>query len=96
MAGRRCDQCKENKYDRKRGCVNCPDCYNLVQDAVTEHREKLKQLQNVLKDINNNPTVVNDERFEEKLKEVQSYVSDLEKEAKAATGSTGGKCVLSR
>lgn len=85
VEGRRCDQCKENKYDRQRGCVDCPACYNLVQDAVSTHRDNLKKLENVLKDINNNPTVVIDQEFETKLKEVQAQVNELEKNAIAAT-----------
>lgn len=89
VEGRRCDRCKENKYDRQRGCVDCPACYNLVQDTVATHRENLRKLENVLKEINNSPTVINDEKFEQKLKEVQSYVNDLEKNAKLATG---GEC----
>lgn len=86
MEGKRCDQCKENKYDRQRGCIDCPACYNLVQDAVIVHRENLRKLEKVLKDINNNPTVVNDEEFENKLKEVQSYVNKLEQDVKSGTG----------
>ncbi|XP_025424275.1 laminin subunit gamma-1 isoform X2 [Sipha flava] len=86
VEGRRCDQCKENKYDRQRGCVDCPACYNLVQDAVGAHRENLRKLEKVLKDINNNPTVINDADFEQKLAEVQLYVNQLEKNAKLATG----------
>jgi len=66
--------------------VDCPACYNLVQDAVATHRENLRKLENVLKDINNNPTVINDEQFERKLKEVQSFVNELETTAKLATG----------
>lgn len=88
MEGRRCDQCKENKYDRQRGCVNCPACYNLVQDAVASHRENLRNLQEVLKNINNNPTVIVDKDFEQKLKEVQTQVDELEQNAKFATGGT--------
>lgn len=91
VEGRRCDQCKENKYDRQNGCKDCPACYNLVQDAVASHRANLRKLENVLKDINNNPTVINDVEFEQKLKEVQTYVNELETNAKLATG---GKCVL--
>lgn len=89
VEGRSCDRCKENKYDRQRGCVDCPACYNLVQDAVGTHRENLRKLENVLKDINNSPTVINDEEFEQKLKEVQSYVNELENNVKLATG---GEC----
>lgn len=66
--------------------MDCPACYNLVQDAVATHRENLKNLEKVLKDINEHPTVINDEDFEFKLKEVQSYVNELEKNAKLATG----------
>lgn len=86
VEGRRCDKCKENKYDRQRGCVDCPACYNLVQDAVSDHRENLKKLENVLKNIKNNPTVVNDEEFDKKLKEVEAAVNALEANAKVATG----------
>lgn len=66
--------------------MDCPACYNLVQDAVSTHRDNLKKLENVLKDINNNPTVVIDQEFETKLKEVQFQVNDLEKNAIVATG----------
>lgn len=86
VEGRRCDQCKENKYDRQRGCLDCPACYNLVLDAVDDHRTNLGKLEKVLKDIKNNPTVINDEEFEQKLKEVQTTVVELEMNAKIATG----------
>lgn len=86
VEGRRCDKCKENKRDRQMDCINCPSCYNLVQDAVGEHRKNLRHLENVLKDIKNNPTVVNDEEFDKKLKAVQAAVDELERNAKDATG----------
>lgn len=70
--------------------MDCPACYNLVQEAVVSHRENLKKLENVLKDINNNPTVINDEEFEQQLKEVQLRVNELERNAKQ---NTGGKCL---
>lgn len=47
VEGLRCDRCKENTYDREKGCIDCPDCYNLVQDAVNEHRTKLEALKRV-------------------------------------------------
>lgn len=94
VEGRRCDQCKENKYDRQRGCVDCPACYNLVQDAVATHRENLRKLEDVLKNINNNPTVVVDDDFEQKLKEVQSQIDELEQNAKFATGGMCQTCLL--
>lgn len=39
----------ENKKRRAdgQGCENCPYCYNLVQDAVNQHREQLTKLAEV-------------------------------------------------
>lgn len=67
------------------GCVDCPACYNLVQDAVNNHRKYLEQLEKVLRDINKNNSVINDKDFEQKLKEVQLYVNELETITKYAT-----------
>ncbi|KAK6627638.1 hypothetical protein RUM44_010117 [Polyplax serrata] len=86
VEGRRCDRCKENKYDRQRGCLNCEPCYNLVQDAANVHRSKLRELEKLLDDIANSPTVIDDAEFEDKLKEVQTRVEALEKEAKFGVG----------
>ncbi|KAJ9596346.1 hypothetical protein L9F63_012621, partial [Diploptera punctata] len=87
VEGRQCDRCKENKYDRQRGCIDCPACYNLVQNAVNVHRAKLEELEKVLLDIANNPTVISDEDFEKKLKDVQDIVDRLWKDAKQGAGS---------
>ncbi|PSN35327.1 Laminin subunit gamma-1, partial [Blattella germanica] len=95
VEGRQCDRCKENKYDRQRGCIDCPACYNLVQSAVNAHRAKLEQLQSVLRDIANNPTVISDEDFEKKLKDVQAIVDRLWNEAKHGAG-TEDKSLLER
>lgn len=51
VEGRKCDRCKENKYNRHEGCLDCDDCYNLVQDAANEHRAKLAGLNKVLLNI---------------------------------------------
>lgn len=39
----------ENKKRRGdgQGCEDCPPCYNLVQDAVNQHRKELKELDDV-------------------------------------------------
>lgn len=87
MEGRQCDRCKENKYDRQRGCVDCPACYNLVQSAANEHRVRLKELEKVLTDIASNPTVISDQDFENKLKDVQGIVEQLWNEARHGAGS---------
>jgi len=87
VEGRRCDRCKENKYDRQRGCVDCPACYNLVQSAANDHRAKLQELERVLSNIASNPTVISDQDFEKKLKDVQGFVEGLWNDAKQGAGS---------
>lgn len=87
MEGRKCDRCKENKYDRQRGCVNCPHCYNLVQKASHEYVAKLKRLREILDEIEANPTVIDDEKFGEELKTVQTDVQNLSDRAKDLFGA---------
>lgn len=87
MEGRRCDRCKENKYNRQNGCVDCPDCYNLVQSAVDDHRKRLAELEDTLRKINSNPTVINDSDFEKELKNVQDKIRALLNVAKQGSGS---------
>nr|XP_014275808.1 laminin subunit gamma-1 isoform X1 [Halyomorpha halys] len=87
VEGRRCDRCKENKYDRQRNCVDCPVCYNLVQESVDQHRANLGKLENLLKNIKENPGIVNNEEsFERDLKEVQENVEKLWNDAKTYSG----------
>lgn len=86
VEGRRCNRCKENKYDRQRGCVDCPDCYNLVQNASYLHLQKLDRLADILNQIERNPTVVDDDKFEQQLKYVQEEVDNLLDEGKRNTG----------
>ncbi|XP_017028327.1 laminin subunit gamma-1 [Drosophila kikkawai] len=88
VEGRRCDRCKENKYDRHRGCIDCPDCYNLVQDAADLHRAKLANLSQTLDEIARTP-VTNDEEFEAKLKAVQEKVAVLAQDANDNSGEGG-------
>lgn len=86
MEGRKCDRCKENKYDRQRGCVDCPACYNLVQDEVHKHTEKLVEFEKKLAEINSTSVVISDKDFDEKLQQVQEAVEELAAKAKQATG----------
>lgn len=96
VEGRQCDRCKENKYDRHSGCRDCPECYNLVQDAVNAHRAKLQDLKDLLNKISSSPVVINDdEEFDRKIGEVQEIVTQLWNAAKEGTGS-GDKSVLER
>uniref|UniRef100_A0A915KC82 Laminin EGF-like domain-containing protein n=1 Tax=Romanomermis culicivorax TaxID=13658 RepID=A0A915KC82_ROMCU len=74
VEGRRCDQCMENKYNLQAGCLDCDQCYTLIQKRVNKHRAELSKVKDLLKDILENPTVVNDTNFETKLHEVMKSV----------------------
>lgn len=91
VEGRTCNRCKENKYNRQYGCIDCPPCYNLVQDAVNEHRGRLSELEDNLRKIKSNPTVINEEGFKQKLSDVQNRVRDLLELAKSGSGSGSDK-----
>jgi len=86
VEGRRCDRCKENKFDRQRGCIDCPDCYNLVQNAARAHNEKLEKLKDELEEIENRPTVINDEEFPGELKNLQESIKEFHSKVVEATG----------
>jgi laminin gamma 1 len=66
--------------------VDCPPCYNLIQEAVNKQRKKLEEMEKLLEDIANTPTVHNDSDFEKKLAQVQQRVDQLWTDAKSATG----------
>ncbi|KAF8777898.1 Laminin subunit gamma-1 like protein [Argiope bruennichi] len=89
VEGRRCDRCKENTHNKAAGCVDCPPCYNLVQDAANIHRSKLAELQELLKALKENPQLLNDEEFVLKLKQVQDKVDKLLEDAMSATDLDG-------
>lgn len=89
VEGRRCDRCKENKYNKELGCIDCPACYNLVQDAANEHRAKLAKLSQLLEEIEKNPQLIDDIDFEIKLQEIQQRVQELLDNARDAAGADG-------
>lgn len=86
VEGRRCDRCKENKYDRQRGCIDCPDCYNLVQNAARAHNVKLTTLNEILDQIERNPTVITDENFPKELANLGGNIEEFYETVKNATG----------
>ncbi|CAH1179506.1 unnamed protein product [Phaedon cochleariae] len=88
VEGRKCNRCKENKYDRQRGCVDCPDCYNLVQDAYRGHSNKLDRLGDILDEIERRPTVIADDEFPKELEKLKRNISDFHEIVKNATGDT--------
>ncbi|RWS28921.1 laminin subunit gamma-1-like protein [Leptotrombidium deliense] len=89
IEGRRCERCRENMYNMSAGCIDCPPCYNLVQDAVTIHRSKLGELTKIIEDIETNPGVIEDQTFETQLREVTRKVEELLQDARRAQGTDG-------
>lgn len=61
-------------------------CYNLVQEAVNSQRQKLMEMEKLLDDIANTPTVIDDLDFERKLEQVKDRVNQLWTDARSATG----------
>lgn len=66
--------------------MDCPQCYNLVQNEVRSHNEKLSKLYDILDKIERQPTVITDEEFPEKLKEVEQDIDQLHRKTKNITG----------
>lgn len=56
---------------------------------MSVHRERLAELERLLADIVSNPTVLNDEDFEETLSTVMTQVDQLWEDAREAAKSGG-------
>jgi len=89
VEGRRCERCRENTHDKQAGCVDCPVCYNLIQDAVDDHRKKLSELENLLDEIERNPQTVSDVNFESRLEDTVRQTEKLYTDALRAQGADG-------
>ncbi|PVD22260.1 hypothetical protein C0Q70_18068 [Pomacea canaliculata] len=87
--GRRCDYCQENKYNISAGCLDCPQCYDLVQEQVNIHRGKLRELTALINNIGNNPSLFNDSEFLAVLGQVNDSVNVLLDEARGASTGDG-------
>ncbi|KAJ0183971.1 hypothetical protein K1T71_000394 [Dendrolimus kikuchii] len=92
VEGRRCDRCMENKKRRfdGQGCEDCPPCYNLVLDAVNNHRKELKELDDILAKISKAPTVVENADFDKELQRVREDIDRLALEAQGDVGNGPG------
>ncbi|KAG6444665.1 hypothetical protein O3G_MSEX003474 [Manduca sexta] len=91
VEGRRCDKCMENKKRRLdgQGCEDCPPCYNLVLDAVNEHRRELRELDEILSKISKTPTVVENADFDKELQRVRNEIDQLAQRAQVEVGGPG-------
>lgn len=89
IEGKRCDRCMENKYNITAGCIDCPPCYSLVQERVNIHRGKLRELNNLILNIGNDPDAFNDTQFTEQIGKVNDSINILLNEARGASSDDG-------
>eukprot|EP00116_Pleurobrachia_bachei_P004643 sb/3464905/ len=73
VQGRQCDMCPRNMVNITAGCVNCPDCYSLVEREVDALREQLKELRGVMANTDGS-TIEPSPDFKAKIQEVQDVV----------------------
>ena len=66
-----------------------------MQDAANDHREKLRNLSQLLLEIDSKPTVIDDDDFEHKLKSVQEQIDILADDAKSGAGG-GDRTLVER
>lgn len=84
VLGMKCDQCQENYYDISSGCIECPPCYGLVQDAVNTHRGELERLSRMVATIGDRPINGGDD-FVGKLDALKKSLDDLNEKANELT-----------
>jgi laminin gamma 1 len=103
VEGRHCERCRENRHGIVSGCAECPTCYRLVQEQVLSHRTKIGELEQLLSQIERQPTSLGfggnrsdraeltaNRSFERQLAEVSKVVSELSVDARNAVGKRAG------
>ena len=65
--------------------TECPPCYSLVQERVNIHRGKLRELNNLILNIGNDPDAFNDTKFTEQMGSVNDSINILLNEARGAS-----------
>jgi len=86
IIGLKCDKCRENYHDLASGCIECDNCYQIVQLGVEHHRRELNDLLDMINKIENNPEIIKDESFAKQLLDLMSRVNDLLRQAESAQG----------
>lgn len=92
VEGRRCDQCSENRYDLRRGCLACDDCFTLIQSRKNDINSSIGVLRDNLNEIHNNPVKVEDSEFDAKVQEVGELVTKLHSKALEKLGNLANVC----
>ncbi|XP_063686656.1 laminin subunit gamma-1-like isoform X2 [Bolinopsis microptera] len=75
VQGKQCDICPSNMFDISEGCLNCPDCYSLVDREVDLLKVKLEELKEIMSDVDA-PTIEASPDFKNQIEEVQEAVRD--------------------
>lgn len=86
IIGLKCDRCRENYHDLSAGCVQCDNCYEIVQLGVEHHRRELNELTDLINKIENNPEIIKDENFAKQLLDLINRVNNLLHQAETAQG----------
>jgi len=79
VQGLKCDQCPDNKYNLSIGCISCPKCFELIQVAVIDLRERMKNF-NISGDLAGAGSLrIRDKNFENVLKALKEKINGLKK-----------------
>lgn len=91
MRGRQCTHCRDNrKFPTDNICLDCPACYNLVDEETEEVQDRLGELAYLIEEIQKrDETDVDDFDFRRKLFEVKDTLDRLVKDSTKAAGQEG-------
>lgn len=84
LEGSKCDRCKENMHNKQIGCEDCGPCYQIVQLGVEHHRKMLKNLTDMINNIENSPQTIQDPEFNRQLLDLINKVDSLASQAEVA------------
>ncbi|XP_031551742.1 laminin subunit alpha-5-like [Actinia tenebrosa] len=85
ITGRTCDRCHENAYNDSKGhCIDCPECYRLLQVFVHDLRTNITGLVNSTNRVRNGR--IGDETFAKRLETSKNNVRQLVLKAQNSTG----------
>ena len=94
VEGRRCDQCSENRFNMRAGCLPCDDCYTLIQTRKNEINRTISIVEENLDEIQNHPVSIDDPEFEKKVNEAREKVDDLVDNAKEKLNKEDSKALI--
>uniref|UniRef100_A0A7E4UTB1 Laminin EGF-like domain-containing protein n=1 Tax=Panagrellus redivivus TaxID=6233 RepID=A0A7E4UTB1_PANRE len=81
VEGRRCDQCSENRFNIRAGCMQCDDCYTIIQSRKNDIVTKISELHSGLDYWENNKVEITDEGLLKIISEQVENIKDLKQDA---------------